>query len=131
MKNPTLHLRLGILFALLAVSLGAFGAHGLKDLLTERGHVATWETAVRYQMWHALALILVFGLGKSRRHKQRPYIFTGNFFVVGICLFSGSLYGLSLVEAPWLGPITPLGGLCLLIGWGCLLFSKHETDPND
>ena len=122
MKNSTYILRLGCLFALLSVALGAFGAHGLKDLLTQRGHIDTWETAVRYQMWHALALILIYGLADRLRYVR----LAGIFFTAGICLFSGSLYGLSLFEAPWLGPITPLGGLCLLIGWGCLLVSPID-----
>ena len=131
MSNTTHLLKLGCAFALISVALGAFGAHGLKDTLTERGHVDTWETAVRYQMWHALALILLYSLRNGGRAKSRPYRLAGGFFIVGICLFSGSLYGLSLFEARGLGPITPLGGLCLLIGWGCLLFSKHGTDPGN
>ena len=123
--------KLGCLFALLAVALGAFGAHGLKDTLIERGHIETWKTAVNYQMWHALALILLACLSSSGYSKQRPDTIAGWLFIAGICLFSGSLYGLSLLNAPWLGPITPLGGLCLLAGWGCLLFSGRKTAPKD
>ena len=115
----------GTLLALSAVLLGAFGAHALKDILQERGSSATWETAVRYQMWHALALILISLLN------QKPHIrpITGYCLIAGTLLFSGSLYGLALGGPIWLGPITPLGGLCLIIGWGLLALSsmRHEV----
>ncbi|CAA6676623.1 MULTISPECIES: DUF423 domain-containing protein [unclassified Lentimonas] len=112
--QKTLRLRrYGALFALIAVILGAFGAHALKGTLIENGTFSTWETAVRYQMWHALALIL---LSLMPEQQQAPRL-TGNCFIVGILLFSGSLYPLALGGPSWLGPITPLGGLCLIIGW--------------
>jgi len=103
----------GTLFALSAVALGAFGAHALKDILLERGSRATWETAVHYQMWHALALILI-----SLIHEKTPVRpLTGYCFIIGTLLFSGSLYALALGGPRWLGPITPLGGLCFIAGW--------------
>jgi uncharacterized membrane protein YgdD (TMEM256/DUF423 family) len=115
----------GTLLALSAVLLGAFGAHALKDILQERGSSATWETAVRYQMWHALALILISLL--NQKPPIRPI--TGYCLIAGTLLFSGSLYGLALGGPIWLGPITPLGGLCLIIGWGLLALSsmRHEA----
>jgi uncharacterized membrane protein YgdD (TMEM256/DUF423 family) len=124
MNKTSFFLRIGGLLALGSVLCGAFGAHALKDVLSERGTSATWETAVRYQMWHALALILVALL----RERQSVRDSTGVCFAVGTLLFSGSLYGLALGGPKWLGPITPLGGLCLLAGWGLLVFSTKARD---
>jgi len=114
-KTPIFRLS-GALFALSAVILGAFGAHALKDTLIAHDTVSTWETAVRYQMWHALALLLL-----SVMHAQHPLPRSiGAFFIGGVLLFSGSLYPLALGGPRWLGPITPIGGLCLIIGWALL-----------
>jgi uncharacterized membrane protein YgdD (TMEM256/DUF423 family) len=105
---------LGSVFGLLAVALGAFGAHGLKDRLSPQ-ELATFETGVRYQMYHALALLLVVflivrgGAGSSQA--------AGWAFVVGVLLFSGSLYLMVLTGARWLGPVTPIGGVAFLVGW--------------
>ncbi|WP_269525577.1 DUF423 domain-containing protein [Coraliomargarita parva] len=101
----------GASFAGLAVVLGAMGAHALKPDLLERNSLTTWQTAVDYQMWHALALILS-GLSSSACVRR-----AGRCFIPGIILFSGSLYWLSFDGPRWLGPITPLGGLCLIAGW--------------
>ena len=106
----------GALFALSGVLLGAFGAHALQDILLERDSVATWDTAVHYQMWHALALILISLI--DEKTAIRPL--SGRCFIIGTLLFSGSLYALALGGPRWLGPITPLGGLCLIAGWGAL-----------
>lgn len=119
-KNAHTYRLLAALLALSAVLLGAFGAHALKDTLTANDSTAIWETAVRYQMWHALALLL---LSLISEQQQIPRI-TGICFIVGTLLFSGSLYGLALDGPRWLGPITPLGGLCLIIGWGLLAYSS-------
>jgi uncharacterized membrane protein YgdD (TMEM256/DUF423 family) len=106
----------GALFALSGVLLGAFGAHALNDTLLARDSVATWQTAVDYQMWHALALIL-----SALIHQNTPIRpFSGRCFIVGTLLFSGSLYALALGGPRWLGPITPLGGLCFIAGWSAL-----------
>ena len=115
----------GSILALTAVILGAFGAHALKETLVELDSIGTWETAVRYQMWHALALILLSLI--SERQKLPTAI--GLCFVIGVLLFSGSLYGLALDGPRWLGPITPLGGLCLIAGWAMLAYScvKHKA----
>ena len=108
--TPTLCLRLAALSGFLAVALGAFGAHGLKALLAEHQTVAIWEKAVLYHIFHTLALL---GLA------SRPTVPKGAVvsFLVGICLFSGSLYVLAATNARWLGAITPLGGLGFLAGW--------------
>lgn len=103
----------------LGVILGAFGAHGLRDSLEPR-LMQTFETAVQYQLIHALALLLVallYGqVGRSLALEISIFA-----FMAGILLFSGSLYGLVLTEARWLGPVTPLGGLCFIVGWMALL----------
>ena len=113
---------LGSTLALCAVLFGAFGAHALRETLSAHDSIQTWETAVRYQMWHALALIL---LSMIPGPQSMPKI-AGPCFVVGSLLFSGSLYGLALGGPKWLGPITPLGGLCLMIGWVLLVYSSYK-----
>jgi uncharacterized membrane protein YgdD (TMEM256/DUF423 family) len=112
-----LFLALGSLFGLLAVALGAFAAHALKARLGA-DLLATFEVGVRYQMYHALALLAV-GLV----HKSSPSSLlaaSGWLFVVGIVVFSGSLYVLSLSGIRWFGAITPFGGIAFLAGWACL-----------
>lgn len=110
---------LGALFALLGVMTGAFGAHGLQGVISDRG-LEVYQTAVTYQMTHAIALILIAllsGFGLSRRLLK----LAAGFHFVGILLFSGSLYTLALTDIRWIGPITPMGGLCFIIGWGFLV----------
>ena len=103
----------------LAVAAGAFASHALKEKLTERA-LEIFETGAKYQMYHALALLVV-GLWLSvAQTPQTLLIAAGNAFIVGIVIFSGSLYVLSLSGIKWLGAITPLGGAAFLIGWGCL-----------
>ncbi|WP_309386519.1 DUF423 domain-containing protein [Cerasicoccus frondis] len=114
-SNPCLVATAAVL-AFLAVALGAFGAHGLKDMLEASGKAETWQTAADYQFWHALAL-LALGLAPV---KGRAITVAAAFFVLGVLLFSGSLYWLCLSGLRWLGPITPLGGICFLVGWGIL-----------
>ena len=113
---------LGSMLALCAVLFGAFGAHALRETLSAHDSIQTWETAVRYQMWHALALILLSMIPEPQSIPKM----TGPVFVVGSLLCSGSLYGLALDGPKWLGPITPLGGLCLMIGWVLLVYSSYK-----
>ena len=116
-------LKIAFLFAAFAgalgVVLGAFGAHALRGSIEPR-LIETFQTAVQYQLIHALALLLVSltmgWLGQSLLFEISAYA-----FMAGIILFSGSLYGLVLTEMRWLGPVTPLGGLCLIVGWLSLL----------
>ena len=115
----------GSIFALSAVLFGAFGAHALEETLRANDSVHTWETAVRYQMWHAISLILLSLL--SATHSMPKM--TGPCFTVGTLLFSGSLYGLALDGPKWLGPITPLGGLSLMVGWLLLVYSSCINKP--
>ena len=108
----------GAVFGGVSVVAGAFGAHMLKDSLTPH-FLAVFETAVRYQMYHAMAL-LITGLamtnGSSSVFQKSAWG-----FLVGILLFSGSLYGVSLSGVSWLGAITPLGGASFIFGWVCLV----------
>ncbi len=110
----------GSIFGFLAVALGAFGAHGLEDLLTANGRIDTWETAVHYQFVH-VGLLLILGL-LMERHPHKLLNLSAILTIVGIFIFSGSLYLLSLTNILWLGAITPLGGLGFLGAWACLLF---------
>ena len=107
----------GALLAGLAVAAGAFGGHLLKRNLTP-DMLAVFETAVRYQMYHALGLLIVGKLAAGPA--VRWVAWAGWGFVVGILLFSGSLYLLSLTGTRWYGAITPLGGVAFLMGWGIL-----------
>jgi len=110
---------LASVYGLLAVILGAFGAHALKERLTPE-QLLSWDTGVRYQMFHALALILLVPL--SDRGIPGLSLAAGC-FAAGVLLFSGSIYLLSLGigPRPLLGPVTPLGGLSLIVGWMVLL----------
>jgi uncharacterized membrane protein YgdD (TMEM256/DUF423 family) len=105
---------LGAVSAFLGVALGAFGAHALKSRLSSEA-LAIFETGVRYQMFHALALLVV----AARLPDPRGSI-AGWLFVAGTVLFSGSLYALALTGIRGLGAITPVGGLCFLAGWALL-----------
>jgi len=108
----------GALLAAVAVIGGAFGAHFLKARLTAES-LQTFETAVRYQFYHAIALLVAGALYKEFSNQWIKM--AGYFFLAGIILFSGSLYGLCASPAiRWLGPVTPLGGLCFILGWGLL-----------
>ena len=113
---------LGSLLALCAVLFGAFGAHALRETLSAHDSIQIWETAVRYQMWHALALIMLSMIPGAQSIPKM----TGPCFLIGSLLFSGSLYGLALDGPKWLGPVTPLGGLCLMIGWLLLVYSSYK-----
>ena len=108
---------LGSLSGFIGVMLGAFGAHALKGRL-EAELLATFEVGVRYQMYHALALLAV---GWAATRWPGAVLTTGGWlFVAGTVIFSGSLYALALSGMRWLGAITPVGGLALLGGWLCL-----------
>jgi uncharacterized membrane protein YgdD (TMEM256/DUF423 family) len=121
-------LRLGATLAMLSVGFGAFGAHLLKERLSSE-MLTTWETAARYQMYHALALLAV---GLLLQLKWDINVLrAGWLFTAGIILFSGSLYMLALTEVKILGAITPLGGLAFLSGWALLIFSVGDQKSAD
>ena len=105
----------GIFMAGLGVAIGAFGAHGLKELLARTGRADTFELAVRYQFYHAFAL-LITGLLMGQ-YRSSAIRYAAMFFAVGILLFSGSLYVLSLSGMGVLGAITPVGGVLFILGW--------------
>ena len=108
---------LGALLAGLSVMLGAFGAHSLKAQLTEK-KLATFHTATDYLGYHALALMVIGILMYTLNEKIVPKLQRSSYWISsGILLFSGSLYGLVFDGPRFLGPITPLGGLCFMIGW--------------
>ena len=107
----------GALFGLLAVGAGAFGAHGLRAVLTPEA-LAVFETATRYQMYHALALVAC-GVAAPRL-RPGPATWAAGLFVTGIVLFSGSLYLLTLTGMRSLGIVTPFGGVAWLIAWALL-----------
>jgi len=112
---------LGSISGGLAVALGAFGAHVLRDRLAV-DMLANFETGVRYQMYHALALLAV-AWAISRWPDSGLPIVAGWLFVAGTLLFSGSLYVMALNGLRWLGAITPLGGVAFVAGWLCLLLA--------
>lgn len=133
MKLPKQFITIGLLGAI-AVALGALGAHALKNQLPT-GLISTdqlngFDTAVKYQMYHTLAMFAIVLLKNNFQSKFLNYAY--NLFFIGILLFSGSLYFLctrNLLGAEWLkflGPVTPLGGLCFVAGWLCLSFSVYK-----
>ena len=115
----------GALFGGLAVAIGAFGAHALKNLLESSGRTETFETAVKYQFYHALALVLLGILMFNLKHVHFHY--AGYSFAIGTIIFSGSLYVLCLTGITKFGMITPIGGLFLIAGWIFLLRGIQKT----
>jgi uncharacterized membrane protein YgdD (TMEM256/DUF423 family) len=114
-----LFISIAAVMAGLSVAGGAFASHALRERLSERA-LEILDTASKYQMYHALALLMV---GLLLNHNDvTPTLLNaaGWAFIIGLVLFSGSLYALSLSGIKWLGAITPLGGVALLVGWGCL-----------
>lgn len=107
-------------FGLLAVVFGAFGAHALRNTLSPQ-MLETFEVAVRYQMYHSLALIAA---AWAATQWDTPLTSASGWcFIAGILIFSGSLYVLSLTGIRWLGAITPIGGLAFIAGWACLMIA--------
>ena len=119
-------LKTAAIIGLLSVVLGAFAAHALKDMVSDHA-IATFETGVRYQFYHAFALLAVGILYKDFPFKTM--IWVGRLFIAGIILFSGSLYTLAFIQAlvkpgyQWIGAITPFGGVCFIAAWFLLFIS--------
>ena len=104
---------------LLAVITGAFGAHGLKDLLGRNGTADIWEKAVFYHFIHAVMLFILAG--------RKPFSAVAWWsFLIGIVIFSGSLYLLALTNDRWLGAVTPVGGVSFIVGWTCLALKPAQ-----
>lgn len=117
----------GALNALLAVALGAFGAHMLEGRVEER-YIATWQTAVQYQMFHAIGLMVVGILMSSTLIGQVGALnWAGYLMLAGIVIFSGSLYVLSLTGISILGAVTPIGGLAFIAGWILLVIAAARV----
>ena len=119
---------LGALAAAAGVAFGAYGAHGLEDRLVALGYeadlpkrMAWFETGVKYQLYHALGLIVIANLPRSR--------WAGILFLVGMLLFCGSLYAMTFLSADWkkLGAVVPLGGLSFIVGWITLAYGSFST----
>lgn len=113
----------------IAVAAGSFGAHGLKDLLAANGQAATWETGVRYALFHAIAILAV-GLfaGLPQAETARPWLSAaGACFLLGTLIFSGFLAALALSGMRVLGAIVPIGGVLLLAGWAALAIAAARS----
>ncbi len=125
--NQQASLTTGVIFAGLAVAIGAFGAHALRPLLEANARSETFELAVRYQFYHSFAILFsgVLMYHFHSRHVRRAVVC----FAVGIIIFSGSLYLLSLSGVRILGAITPVGGVLFIAGWILLLFGINEKGP--
>jgi uncharacterized membrane protein YgdD (TMEM256/DUF423 family) len=116
----------GTLLAMLSVAFGAMGSHFLKDILDVQA-LSVFQTASTYQMYHALAMVLT-ALSIPYTHNTRMLNTAGWLFLAGIILFSGSLYGLSILGIKSLGMITPIGGVCFIVAW--LIFSASFIVKN-
>lgn len=119
--SNTLALRLAALMGFLAVALGAFGAHGLKETLERNQTVEIWKTAALYHLVHAVLLVV---LAVRKPLLRGPWLS----FLLGMLIFSGSLYLLAVTNMKWLGAITPLGGVSLIVGWVWLMISARRLD---
>ncbi|MEM9443854.1 MAG: DUF423 domain-containing protein [Verrucomicrobiota bacterium] len=110
-------IRIAAVFGFLGVTLGAFGAHGLKEILEQNQTTDHWKTATFYHLVHAVVLFVL-----ATWAPQKSWAF--GFFAIGIIIFSGSLYILCVTGIKWLGAITPIGGICLLLGWLLIILHK-------
>ncbi len=113
MSSPNKILALAGFLMALAVALGAFGAHALETVLSPE-RLQTWETAVQYQVWNALGVVLMVLTGKSFMVDIKVSTIL---LLFGILIFSGSLYTLCLTNVGWFGAITPIGGILFIVGW--------------
>jgi len=115
---------MGTIFAGIAVAAGAFGAHSLRGIL-DAPMLAAFETAARYQMYHALGLCIVGWA--IEQHPEGRFTTVGWLFTIGILLFAGSLYSVSLTGVRWLGALTPLGGVAFITGWGLFAWEVWKS----
>lgn len=105
---------IGAISGFITVGIGAFGAHGLKEILQNNQTTNIYNKAVLYQMFHSIAILII---GLLEMYTEKSIFLSGLFLTLGILIFSGSLYILSITNLKWIGAITPIGGLCFLIGW--------------
>ncbi len=125
---PSVFLFLGAMCAFLGVTFGAFGAHGLKTMISPE-LLAVYQTGVTYQMWHAFGLIAI-ALIQQHDAQSKLLKWAGVLMFLGIILFSGSLYALAIFDLPELGKITPLGGVSFLIAWSLLIIFSGKKSMN-
>jgi uncharacterized membrane protein YgdD (TMEM256/DUF423 family) len=119
MLTKATYTRIAATAGFLAVALGAFGTHGLKEILTQNGMTAIWDKAVFYHFIHAVMLFVIAG--------RKPFAAGAWWsFLAGIVIFSGSLYLLAVTNCKWLGAITPVGGAAFLVGWASLFWSAAK-----
>jgi len=121
MLSPKQTLQAGATFGFLSVAVGAFGAHALKPTLISHGSLDTFELAVRYQFFHALALLIIGVM--MEKINTRVLSYSATLMVAGILLFSGSLYALAFQAGKAMAFATPIGGVCFLAGWILLFLS--------
>ncbi|HLE56254.1 MAG TPA: DUF423 domain-containing protein [Rhodothermia bacterium] len=121
--TPKILVSVGAVLAGIGVAAGAFGAHGLSDVLSP-ARMSVYETAVRYHLIHAVALVVTGVLVTSVPAVQVAV--SGYLFLTGILLFSGSLYLLVLTDSPWLGAVTPFGGAAWIAGWAVLAYGAWK-----
>jgi uncharacterized membrane protein YgdD (TMEM256/DUF423 family) len=119
-------LTIAAIFGGLSVAGGAFGAHALREKISERS-LEIFDTGARYQMYHALALLVVTMLMSRLETPPTTLVVSGWLFIIGVMIFSGSLYALSLTGIKSLGAVAPLGGLALMLGWGALAVAAATT----
>jgi uncharacterized membrane protein YgdD (TMEM256/DUF423 family) len=112
-------------FGAVSVIIGAFGAHALRAMLESQGRLETFETAVKYQFYHTLALLVIGLLMYKISDKFLGY--AGYSMIGGVIIFSGSLYILCLTGIRWLGAITPIGGVLMIVGWALLFWSVARS----
>ena len=117
-------LSLAGILGLISVAIGAFGAHGLKSILEQNNRLENFETAVKYQFYHVFALIAVSLL--MDKYSERIMVYAGYSFIIGIIIFSGSLYILSLTNVSKWGAVTPIGGLLLIVGWVLMIIGINQ-----
>lgn len=126
-KRPLL---IGSVLCLLTVIIGAFGAHGLATLLEENGRTATFQTAVEYQTLHAIAILIIGML--SNKYPDGYWNMAVNSMLIGVVIFSGSLYFLSITNLTWIARITPVGGLAFIVGWIFVILAiKRYKNPEN
>ncbi|MDN5212065.1 DUF423 domain-containing protein [Fulvivirgaceae bacterium BMA12] len=115
------------MLGLLGVALGAFGAHALRAHLLQTGRLETFETAVKYQFYHALALLAIAVFMHLKR--WRGLRIAALFMILGVVIFSGSLYMLCFTNVGIWGAVTPIGGVLLILGWACLVYVGITQKP--
>lgn len=120
--NATTCLRTAAVLGFVGVALGAFGAHGLKDILAANDTAEIWKTASLYHLIHAVVLLVVSRIEPLPRAAAWA-------FALGVVVFSGSLYALAITNIKWLGAITPVGGVAFLLGWLLLVLRREPAKP--